>query len=389
MDYLHTSQRYEIFYGGAGSGKSHFVAQKKVYQHLKDKGRKTLVVRKVAKTIRNSTFALIKDTIVEWNVGSLFKVPKGNTDFDIRGPNNNQFLFTGLDDPEKLKSIVGITDIWIEEASELNQDDFTQLDLRLRGKTKFPKQITMTFNPVSELMWHKKRFFDTASDDVLILKTTYKDNRFLDDDYIRTIEKLKDTDYYHYTVYALGEWGSLGNLILTNWTVEKISRKPDDYDSVLVGLDFGFNHPSAMVEVGLKDGELYIFNEIYEKNLSNNELIDVVLRDKLSSSVITGDSAEPARIKEFNKRGVKAIPASKGPDSVKTGIDWLRRHKIHVHPECANTIKELQGWKYREDKQGTVLDEPVPVNDDAMAALRYATETLRSKRRLKAVKSIY
>ena len=389
LPYLETDKRYEIFYGGAGSGKSHFVAQKKVYEHLKDSGRKTLVVRKVARTIRNSTFALIKQTIHDWQVEKLFRIPKGNSEFDIRGPNGNQFIFTGLDDVEKLKSIVGITDIWIEEASELTEDDFTQLDLRLRGKTKFPKQIAQTFNPISQLMWQKKRFFDAVSDDVAILQTTYKHNRFLDDEYISMIEKLKETDYYHYTVYALGEFGTLGNLILTNWNVEKISRDPQHYDSVLVGLDFGFNHPSAMIEVGYKDGELYIFNELYEKGLSNNELIEAVKEQKLSKVYIVADSSEPSRIKEFNKAGIRTLNAVKGPDSVKVGIDWLRRHTVYVHPSCTNTINELQSWKYREDKDGNVLDEPVPVNDDAMAALRYATESLRDKRKLKAAKGLY
>lgn len=377
LPHLDTTNRYEIFYGGAGSGKSHFIAQKKIYQHLRDSGRKTLVIRKVGTTIRNSAFALLKQVILDWNVGQLFKVPKGSSALDIKGPNGNRILFTGLDDVEKLKSIVGITDVWVEEASEITEDDFTQLDLRLRGQTDLPKQITLSFNPVSALMWQKKRFFDRVDPEVSILKTTYIDNRFIDPDYIKMIKGLKETDYYHYKVYTLGEFGVLGNLILSNWDVAEISRDPSWYDHVLPGLDFGFNHPSAFLEVGYKDGELFVFNELYERGLSNNELIELVKNGRVSTVPIVADSAEPARIKEFNKANVRTLKSDKGPGSVKVGIDWLRRHKIHIHPSCVNTIKEIQEWKYREDKDGNVLDEPVPINDDAMAALRYATETLR------------
>lgn len=379
LPYLENDTRYEVIYGGAGSGKSWFVAQKKVYQHLKDKGRKTLVIRKVGNTLRHSVFAQIKATISEWGVGDLFSVPKGKTNFDIYGPNGNQFIFSGLDDVEKLKSIVGITDIWIEEASEISDDDFTQLDLRLRGKTAFPKQITLTFNPISALSWLKKRFFDVSDPErISILKTTYLNNKFIDDEYREMIESLKDIDPVMYKIYGLGDWGVLGNLILTNWEVKEVSQRPRDYDQVLQGMDFGYNHPSAFLRIGLKDGELNIFQEVHERQLTNQDLIGLVKPLVTPRDLIIADSAEPDRIEEFRRNGLNVEPAKKGPDSVRAGIEWLRRHKINIHPSCVNTINEIQGWKYKEDKDGNVLDEPVPFKDDAMAALRYAVEPLRS-----------
>ncbi len=379
LPYLENDKRYEVIYGGAGSGKSWFVAQKKVYQHLKDKGRKTLVIRKVGNTLRHSVFAQIKATISEWGVGDLFSVPKGKTNFDIYGPNGNQFIFSGLDDVEKLKSIVGITDIWIEEASEISDDDFTQLDLRLRGKAAFPKQITLTFNPISALSWLKKRFFDVSDKEkISILKTTYLDNKFIDDEYREMIESLKDIDPVMYKIYGLGDWGVLGNLILTNWEVKDVSQKPRDYDQVLQGMDFGYNHPSAFLRIGLKDGELNIFEEVYERQLTNQDFIDLVKPLVTPNDLIIADNAEPDRIEEFNRNNLNVVGAKKGPDSVRAGIEWLRRHKINIHPSCVNTINEIQGWKYKEDKDGNVLDEPVPFKDDAMAALRYAVEPLRS-----------
>lgn len=376
---LDNNKRYEVIYGGAGSGKSHFVAQKKVYQHLKDKGRKTLVVRKVAKTIRNSTFALIKQVISNWKLDNLFQVPKGQSNFEIKGPNGNSFIFTGLDDVEKLKSIVGITDIWVEEASEILEEDFNQLDLRLRGKTPYPKQITLTFNPVSALSWLKPRFFDHPDPNALVIKTTYRDNRFIDSEYKEMIESLKDHDPVMHKIYAEGEWGELGGLILTNWEVKEISQDPNWYDNVSQGLDFGFNHPSAFIRVGIKDGELYVFDEVYERGLTNQELIQLVKPLVKPHERIIGDSAEPDRIKEFQQAGLWVEAAKKGPDSVRSGIDYLRHHKIYIHPSCINTIKEIQGWKYKQDKFGNTLDEPVAFKDDAMAALRYATEPLRQE----------
>lgn len=211
LPYLDNPARYEVFYGGAGSGKSHFVAQKKIYQHMKDTGRKTLVVRKVAKTIKNSVFALLQDVISDWNVGQLFTVNK--SDYEITCINGNKFIFAGLDDVEKLKSIAGVTDIWIEEASEITQEDFQQLDLRLRGLSVLQYQITITFNPISITHWLKAFFFDDVKANTSILKTTYKDNRFLDAEYIEVLLSLKDKDPYYYAVYAIGEWGVLGKTI--------------------------------------------------------------------------------------------------------------------------------------------------------------------------------
>ena len=211
LPHLDSTERYEVLYGGAGSGKSHFVAQKKILQHLSERGHKTLVVRKVANTLRNSVFSLLQGVIADWNVGQLFKVNK--SDMEINCVNGNKFIFAGLDDVEKLKSIHGITDVWIEEASEISQEDFQQLDLRLRGASKVVKQITLTFNPVSIVHWLKTYFFDQMIKNCIRLKTTYKDNKFIGEEYEAVLLALKDKDPYFYTVYAQGEWGVIGKTI--------------------------------------------------------------------------------------------------------------------------------------------------------------------------------
>jgi phage terminase large subunit len=385
--YLKSRQRYELLYGGAGSGKSYFIAQRILVRAMQEKGHKTLVVRKVARTNRHSTFALIKSIMQQWKIMPLFKVNK--SDMEITCRNGNQIIFTGLDDVEKLKSIAGITDIWVEEASEITQEDFTQLDLRLRGKSAYPMQITLSFNPISALSWIKAYFFDSPKENSAILKTTYKDNEFLDEEYKQVIEDLKNQDATYYQIYALGEWGVLGNLVFTNYVFEDIPYKEEDFDAVYQGLDFGFNHPSAFIKVGFKDDELYVFDELYEKGLTNAELIDEVAKYTNKKKMIIADSAEPARIKEFRQAGFNCQASVKGKGSVKDGIDWLKRKKIHISKQCPNLLAEMQQYSYKEDKDGNVQDEPVEFKDDAIAALRYAIEPVRRRRTITAGRNIW
>ena len=205
--------RYLVMYGGAGSGKSVFAAQRLVVRMMSKKLCNVLVVRKVGDTNRTSTFALLRQIISKWGLSSLFDVTDLRIVCKVTG---NECIFKGLDDPEKIKSVTfakgELTDIWIEEASEITEEDFNQLDIRLRGKG-IHGQITLTFNPVNILHWLKRRFFDNKNDRAVTIKTTYKDNAHLDDDYRRTLEGYKDTDPYYYQVYCLGQWGVIGKTI--------------------------------------------------------------------------------------------------------------------------------------------------------------------------------
>ena len=217
------THRYLILYGGAGSGKSVFAVQRFLYRLLTLPLCNILVVRAVAATNRDSTYALFRQVISKWGLSELFSCK--DSDLRISCANGNSVIFKGLDDTEKLKSItfpIGeLTDIWIEEASEILEEDFNQLDVRLRGKGAH-KQMVLTFNPVSVLHWLKLRFFDRKDPRALVLKSTYKDNQFLDEDYKRTLEGYKDTDPYYYSVYCLGEWGVLGQTI---FDAQKVSER--------------------------------------------------------------------------------------------------------------------------------------------------------------------
>ena len=209
-----TKSRYLVLMGGGSSGKSVFTAQKVIYRTLTQPGQRILVVRKVKADLRDSCFAELKNIIETWELDKLFEIPRGrSSELYIRCLNGNEILFYGLDDVEKRKSISGITSMWIEEASEITPEDFRQLDIRMRGKTKWYKQIILSFNPISITHWLKTEFFDQKKEDSTVIRTTYKDNIFLDEEAIKVLEGFKDVDEYYYTVYCLGEWGVTGQTV--------------------------------------------------------------------------------------------------------------------------------------------------------------------------------
>ncbi len=216
---LSDDHRYLVLKGGAGSGKSIFAGRKVLERVTSEPGHRWLVARKVARTIRESCFSQLLGQIAEHYPDSGARINR--TDMAIRFPNGSEILFTGLDDTEKLKSIYNITGIWIEEASELTESDFNQLDIRLRGETPFYKQIILSFNPVSIKHWLKERFFDRADPRVRTHESTYRDNRFLDAAAIETLESFRETDEYFYTVYCLGMWGSTGRSVFDSRAVNR------------------------------------------------------------------------------------------------------------------------------------------------------------------------
>lgn len=232
------NSRYLVLMGGGGSGKSVFATQKIIYRMISEQGsgkkpaHRILVLRKVAKTLRDSVFAELCNSIRQWGLSPLFKIPSGrSSELYIRCHNGNEIIFAGLDDVEKLKSIQGVTNIWIEEASELDAGDFRQLDIRLRGSTLYYKQIILTFNPIDINHWLKKEFFDVQKARSTTLRTNYLNNRFLDEAAIQVLLAFKDLDPYYYSVYALGEWGVYGKTIfpaaIVNQRISELrQRKP-------------------------------------------------------------------------------------------------------------------------------------------------------------------
>ena len=387
-----STKRYIVMKGSAGSGKSVDTAQNYILRLMQDKGRNLVCIRKSDITNRDSTFAELTGAIYRMfgdKAERYWQINMSPLKITCRA-NGNQIIFRGMNDDkqrEKLKSITfqkgKLTDVWCEEATELTQADLEIIDDRLRGELPNGQfyQIRMTFNPVNKNHWIKKVFFDIPDDNVICHHSTYLMNRFIDDAYRQRMERRKLVDPEGYRIYGLGEWGEIGGLILHNWEIKDISQNPSDYDDFANGQDFGFNHANVILPVGFKDDDIYITKELYEFEKDTNELIG--LADKLGidrKKQMWCDSAEPDRIKMWQKAGFRARGVDKGGSSgsVKAQIDWLKQRKIYVHPSCVNTIKELQQWKWKKDeKTGEYLDEPVPFQDDAMAALRYSVEGWR------------
>lgn len=389
-----TRKRYRVMKGSAGSGKSVNIAQDYVLK-LGDKryqGANLLVVRKVDATNRYSTFAELRGAIFrtfgenwEW----YWRIIQSPLELESR-VTGNKVIFRGMKDDrerEKIKSITfehgKLTWIWAEEASEFAEQDIDILDDRLRGELANPNlyyQNTMSFNPVSALHFLKRRYYDTVHPDIFAHHSTYLNNRFIDEAYHRRMMLRKEQDPDGYRVYGLGEWGELGGLILTNYEVHEFPTDFSMFDRKAYGQDFGFNHANAILDVGFKDGEIFICDELYVHEKDTGEIIQMANEKGLIKTIpMPCDSAEPDRIRTWRAAGFNARAVHKEPGSVKAQIDYLKKCKIHVHPRCVNTLKELQQWKWKPHKKvaGVYLDEPVEYLDDAMAALRYSIEDVR------------
>lgn len=386
FDYL---KRTEVYYGGAGSGKSVFIGQKLITKACKSV-RKVLVIRKVGTTLKDSVFALIVEQLKKWKLYQYCNI--NQTTYTITLPNGSVFLFKGLDDSEKIKSIADITDIWIEEATECTKDDFDQLDLRLRALVD-DLQLFVSFNPISKANWVYQMWFDSEAkydkEATMILKTTYKDNRFLPAAYIKALEDKINTNPLYYKIYALGEFAVAEGLVLTNWEVREFDHL--ELASVLdhrAGMDLGFTDPSAVMD-SLYDRDnkiIYVFNEFYKRGCQLSELANAIIDMGLKKVKLMVDSAEPRSREYFRNKGINATPCIKGQDSVKAGLMFLQDHKIVVHPRCPNLITELENFSYiKSKKTGEWTDETTHEWSHAIDGLRYAYSDIYTNKKAKSM----
>jgi phage terminase large subunit len=380
--FLNDQTRTQIFFGGSSSGKSYFLSQRTVIDVLTG-GRNYLICRAVAATIKKSVFNEIQKAIINFKLSKLFII--NQSDMTITCINGYQILFAGLDDVEKIKSITPkkgvITDIWIEESTEISYVAYKQLNKRLRGKTNLNKRMILSFNPIYKTHWIFKEFFvlwdDSKNfycdDKLLILKTTYKDNDFLSEDDIYELEN--ETDKYYFEVYSLGNWGVLGNVIFKNWVTRDLTEERKTFGLIESGLDFGWTHPNAYIQMhyNADKKELYILDEVYINNVNNDQLFELI-SEKYKDELIIGDSEAPLQIKEMFRKGLRIIGASKPKGSVEYGYKWLLKQKIIVDIRCTGTIKELNIHKLREDKNGNALNIPEDKNNDAVSAIRYGMQ---------------
>lgn len=385
---LNNTDRFTVLMGGAGSGKSHFAVQKMIIKALKYNNRKILVIRKVQNTIRESIYANFLEQLSTMGILQFCKTTA--TNMKIVLPNGATFIFSGLDDSEKIKSIAGIDDIVIEEATELTQDDFSQLNLRLRSNAE-NQQIHLMFNPVSKTNWVYKYFFINKPDDCVILKTTFKDNKFLPQSYIDSLLEYQTTNPLYYTIYALGEFGSLGKKVYEKYSVQDFDYRQlikDNPDlKAVFGMDFGYINDASTLIASLVDFEnkkLYIFDEMYEHGLLNNEIAEKIIEKGYKKEMIIADSAERKSIDEIKGHGVTRMkPARKGSGSIMQGIQYIQQFEMIVHPDCKHTLVELENYAYQKDKStGEYINKPIDNYNHILDALRYSLEVYSKGKRV-------
>ena len=373
----------QIFFGGSSSGKSYFICQKIVLDNLN--GANWLICRNVANTIRKSTFNEIKKAISNMGLTKYYRI-QGSDMVITNTLNGRQILFAGLDDPEKIKSITPADDVlhrvFIEEATEVKRDAIMQLKKRLRGRSDISKHILLAFNPILKSHFIYRDYFGGWQDDkniyedrdLLIVKTTYKDNLFLTTEDKRLLED--ETDPYFYNVYTLGNWGILGHVIFKNWRVEDLSDRIPQFDKIYCGCDFGYSSdPNALIKVHLDKTrkKIYVFDEHYQAGMNDDELVRVS-KEFAGNHYITCDSAEPKTIDYMANNGIKAISAVKGADSINRGIRWLQGYEIIIDVRCQNFKNEIEQYHWQEDKYGNAMAKPVDANNHLIDALRYALE---------------
>lgn len=402
---LNAKARAIVLYGGRDSGKSYFVGGQYIpIAMIREPNFRGVGIRKTYASIKDSIYTEILDGVEMMDVSDEFSNIKNP--MEISHKSGSKMLFRGMDNASKIKSLKGINCIWYEESEDMTEREFWDLIILLRGDGY--QRLIMTFNPIDEdhftnemlvqsppdevlevfdngerKAWIKKVRAEIEGEevefDVLVIRSTFDDNLFIPPIRKAVIEQLQYSDPFLYDVYRYGKYGTRGGRILTN--VEQVDfeekgLKFENFDNRGYGQDFGFNHANAILSVGEKDRCLYVFAEMYEFEKDTSEHIEIANQrkyDKLLPMIC--DSAEPDRIKMWEKAGYKARKVHKFPGSVNAQIDRLKQYKmIYIDVKCINTWKEVKSWSWKQNKDGKFIDEPVTVFDDAMAALRYSTD---------------
>ena len=387
--------RYRVVKGSRASKKSKTTALWYIYHMMKYPEANLLVVRKTFRTLKDSCFTDLKWAVHRWGVDHLWNFTLSPLEATYI-PTGQKIYFRGLDDPLKVTSIAVdkgcLCWMWLEEAYEIMfESDFDMLDESIRGSTPegLFKQITITLNPWNEHHWIKKRFFDSCDPDILALTTNYLCNEWLDKSDLAVFERMKTNNPRRYQVAGLGNWGIVEGLIYENWKEEAytlITRKEAqegrkgvirDNLKTVCGLDFGYtNDPTAFV-IALFDKDnsrLYIYDEFYEKGLSNKAIAERIKELGYRKERITADSAEPKSIDELKTYGLNVKGAVKGKDSIVHGIQWIQDLEIIIHPRCVNFLTEISNYTWDTDRFGKKLNVPIDDFNHLMDALRYAVE---------------
>lgn len=388
-EFWKTKKRYVVCKGSRASKKSKTAALWHIVKIMRYPGANALVVRKTERTLRDSCFSDLKWAIKRLNVEKYWTAKTNPLEL-IYKPTGQKILFRGMDDPLKLTSISvdtgSICFLWVEEAYELTkEEDFDYLDECIRGRLPegLWKRVTITFNPWNNRHWLKKRFFDTANDNVLAMTTNYMCNEWLDEADLQLFEAMKKNNPRRYNVAGLGNWGAVDGLVYENFEerffeLEEVKRISDIKSAF--GLDFGYTNDPTALFCGLiskNRKEIYVFDELYKKGMSNEQIYSEIEKMGYRKEKIIADSAEPKSIDRLRILGLYRLrPAKKGKDSVLFGIDGIQNYKIIIHPRCSNFLTEITNYSWDKDKFGQQINKPIDEFNHLMDAMRYSLEDI-------------
>ena len=384
---LKDNNRYLLLYGGRDSAKSYFAAQKVIIDTMSKSYSRFILVRKVYADIKDSQYQTIKDIVNAYGLMDHFHFTENPLRIVFKR-NSNTILARGLDKEHKTKSIKDPTGVWYEEMNEIGFNDFLKTTTSLRGGII---QEIATFNPEMETDWINSYFFPAKQsyekpdgkfhwvksirNDTTILHTTYRDNKYCTPQSVELLESFKETDENYYKIYSLGLWGGvLEGLIYTNWEI--IESVPKEAELIAYGLDFGFtNHETAIARVYVDGNDLIIDEVLYGKGISNIQIASILKDERVENTEVVADSAEPKSIAQLFEMGINIFDAIKGRDSVLAGIQKVKEYNIKITAKSRNGIRELKHYRWKMDRNGESLNEPVKLFDHLLDAVRYVVQT--------------
>lgn len=386
--FWHSRARFVAVKGSKASKKSKTAALWLIWHLKRYPLANALVVRRYFSTLKDSCYADLIWAIERLGLSDEFTLRVSPLEIEHRYT-GQKILFRGFDDAKKLASVTVpkgvICWVWIEEAYEVtNEEDFDRLNFSIRGQLPegYFYRFMLTFNPWSDRCFLKRRFFDKPDPDVLALTTTYLMNEFIDDDYKRQIEKAKDTNPRMYRIAGLGEWGISEGLIYERTEVK-------DFDLMelvrrgcraFYGVDFGFTDPTAFIGGCVDEAAkvIYIALEWYATGVTNEQIAKAIKTLGVKREAIYCDSAEPKSIEELRRYGLNAMPASKGADSVRFGIQKIQGYALVIHPSCKEFWHEVTNYTYAKDRAGQLTDRPDHEFSHGPDALRYGVDGIIS-----------
>lgn len=357
--------------GGSRSSKSFSLRQLFIQRLINESNKNFLITRKTLPSLKNTEYREFIKLLREYGYYRYCEHNKTDKTL-IYTPNNNYVLFTSIDDPGKIRSTEW-NYIWMEETTDFKYDDYMTLKLRLSGANDKLNQLFMSFNPVDAFHWVKMEVLGKETD-VQEIVSTYKDNPFLPEQYVKLLEATKTQNPNYWKIYGEGEWGVLENIIYSNWEITNDWPTPE---KTIWGCDFAYRVPTAIVEVRLKGDDVYLRQHLYKTDMTNEDLMNFIRATLPPNALIYCDAAEPARIEEMRRKDINAMPADK---SVKDGIDFVKRQNLKIHSSSIDLINEVRAYCNKLDKNGNPIDEPVKFNDHLMDATRYAIYTYLGKR---------